>query len=65
MQGIDEPGHERQAKLDDIEQRCRLAFLAGAEEESLRSLARHLTKEEQERVVRRYRGGWPSEEETC
>ena len=56
---VDEHRFDRLGKLEEIERRCRLAYLAGAEEYSLRSQARHLTQAEQQRVLKRYRGDWP------
>ena len=44
---------ERRARLKE---RLRAEFIAGAEEESRRRLGRGLTKEELERVLRRYPG---------
>jgi hypothetical protein len=45
--------HERRADLD---RRLRAAFVQGAEEDSRRRLGRGLTREELERVLRRYPG---------
>ena len=49
---------ERQARLDAIARRCRIAFLAGAEEESIRAIGRALTEDEQRGVLDRYPGDW-------
>jgi hypothetical protein len=44
--------------LNAIARRFREVFLAGAEEESLRSVGRPLTPDEQTRVLRHYPGDW-------
>ena len=47
---------EHNAGRDRLNRRLRAAFLAGAEEDSRRRLGRGLTREELERVLRRYPG---------
>jgi hypothetical protein len=46
------------ARLAEIAQRARAAFLEGAEEESRRRTGRPLTPDEQARVLQRYPGDW-------
>lgn len=43
---------------DSLDTRFRAAFIAGAEEDSRRRLGRGLTREELERVLRRYPKDW-------
>jgi DNA-binding transcriptional regulator YbjK len=46
-----------QQRAERREQRYRQAFIEGVEEQSRRALGRPLTREELERVLRRYPGG--------
>ncbi|MBA3529186.1 MAG: hypothetical protein H0T91_07765 [Propionibacteriaceae bacterium] len=47
---------EAKPRRDDLERRLRAAFIQGAEEDSRRRLGRGLTRDELERVLRRYPG---------
>jgi hypothetical protein len=47
---------ERTDRFRELNRRLRVAFIAGAEERSLRELGRGLSEEELERVLRRYPG---------
>jgi hypothetical protein len=49
---------ERRERLHRLSLRLRTAFLAGAEEESVRRLGRPLNATELARIVRRYPGDW-------
>lgn len=50
------PGQTNQDRRRRLNERLRAEFIAGAEEDSRRRLGRSLTKEELERVLRRYPG---------
>jgi len=52
----DQTGAKRGAGQRRLNERLREAFLAGTEEDSRRRLGRGLTREELERVLRRYPG---------
>lgn len=52
----DPEGRERRAELN---RKLRLAFIEGAEERSRRALGRGATKEELDRILRRYPGDLP------
>ena len=47
---------EREPPASSLNRRLRAAFVAGAEEDTRRRLGRGLTREELERVLRRYPG---------
>jgi hypothetical protein len=46
-------------RLRELNRRLRVAFIAGAEEQSQREAGRGLTEQELERVLRRYPGDLP------
>jgi hypothetical protein len=48
--------HDSTEKRKRLNERLRVAFIAGAEEDSRRRLGRGLTRNELERVLRRYAG---------
>ena len=58
-----EGGMDVTHRLSRLNRRLRLAFLAGAEEDSRRRLGRGLTDEELERVLWRYPGDVPERRE--
>jgi hypothetical protein len=49
------------ARRRDLNQRLRLAFVAGAEQRSRQTVGRGLTDEELQRVMRRYPGDLPDQ----
>jgi hypothetical protein len=51
-----ERGSTDDARRRQLNERLRASFIAGAEEESHRRLGRGLTREELDRVLRRYPG---------
>jgi hypothetical protein len=51
-----EPGTPGETRRRRLNRRLRASFIAGAEEESRRRLGRGLTREELDRVLRRYPG---------
>jgi hypothetical protein len=57
----EQPAHPLDAALRrrDLNRRLRLAFIAGAEEDSRRRLGRGLTAEEFRRIIRSYPGDPP------
>ena len=46
-------------RIRELNRRLRVAFIAGAEEQSQREAGRGLTEQELERVLRRYPGDLP------
>jgi hypothetical protein len=55
-EGVNAERHDAAARRADLNRRLRAAFVEGAEEDSRRRLGRGLTREELERVLRRYPG---------
>jgi hypothetical protein len=59
--GVSVERRDTQDRRADLNRRLRAAFVEGAEEDSRRRLGRGLTREELERVLRRYPGDVPGD----
>ena len=60
--GVNQQSHRPTNSSDrfrELNRRLRIAFIAGAEEQSQREVGRGLTEQELERVLRRYPGDLP------